>query len=956
MEKRIKINNKIETNKDANNYHKKINSQENLNIKYYQVKDNNKEHKSNLKNSNIKNKSGKIASIGTKKEHKHHHHHHHHKNRSTSMDPAQKEKNYFKYKLDNFGKEKEKKEKEKEIVRYKLFDLNNNIPKNVDKNTEKYYKAKYINNDNITENSYKKGCDKKDNYIEEEIGDKENTKNSNNNKGMQNKYISSNINYNYSDNKIYKLDENNINTLINGKKQKKANNENINNYFLENDNDISNNKNFNVRTPNSTSINNINFKEKQKNKNKNNNYRGSVVNNNNLNAKMKVKYLKNNECLNNKNNNIIEAELNLSQEKKELKENRINEEEKIIKRKRKSSMKISSKYSEKMQFQIYEERQKVMMDQNLLEKKKTQLYHMEEMKKKESLAQDNFIKSFLSNLSPFIDYNRIISQFQGGYTSLQSKLIYLDLNCPEDEFNYIYNKKNFYKSKNAKELCRKGIPLKYIKIFIEKLLNLENCNENYEFKYSMIMKNIDPKSLGDYVPYFCGFDKKKLKQVLPIHYLNENGITQLKTTLWLISDLVPKIEYSPIIVKMCSILLIFLDKEDVYEAMRTIIDMSYNPSEIFRLRWHFRFSYAENDKLCESIRIFLENESPNMKNLFEFFKERGLEPNLIIKDFCEGLFLNYFNFYGIIRFICIFLYEGAKSLYRFSYGLLNYIYEEKFEEIKNCNNDLIQQIRDIIFNIDDYKKIIEDSYNLQVSRFNNGYVKNISGENLKELEKPFEAPSIYNTENDNESQSIKSIKKENKNTQKYQENYLYNFYLPKFEPKSNILSDTEIIKFWAKLPKDMKHSDLVTIYSLSKKKINMKSIINLSSKYPKNYSILLIVETEQNELFGTILPKMLQETEENEYIELDNCYLVNFRPKISLYKDMFTKGMNMLCCNKKGLWFCKQEIGDLIFIDGTLSEGRTCRENTYFGQVNLTRKDNFIIKDLEIIVFVRNNF
>ena len=137
MEKRIKINNKIETNRDANNYHKKINSQENLNIKYYQVKDNNKEHKSNLKNSNIKNKSGKIASIGTKKEHKHHHHHH--KNRSTSMDPAKKEKNYFKYKLDNFGKEKEKKEKEKEIVRYKLFDLNNNIPKNVDKNTEKYY-------------------------------------------------------------------------------------------------------------------------------------------------------------------------------------------------------------------------------------------------------------------------------------------------------------------------------------------------------------------------------------------------------------------------------------------------------------------------------------------------------------------------------------------------------------------------------------------------------------------------------------------------------------------------------------------------------------------------------------------------------------------------------------------------------------------------------------------------
>jgi hypothetical protein len=100
---------------------------------------------------------------------------------------------------------------------------------------------------------------------------------------------------------------------------------------------------------------------------------------------------------------------------------------------------------------------------------------------------------------------------------------------------------------------------------------------------------------------------------------------------------------------------------------------------------------------------------------------------------------------------------------------------------------------------------------------------------------------------------------------------------------------------------------------------------------------------------------MLQETEENEYIQMDNCCLVNFRPKISIFKDVYSKGLNMLCCNKKGLWFCKQEVGDLFYIDGTLSEGRTNKNNTYFGPVILTCKDNFLIKDLEIIVFVENN-
>ena len=497
-----------------------------------------------------------------------------------------------------------------------------------------------------------------------------------------------------------------------------------------------------------------------------------------------------------------------------------------------------------------------------------------------------------------------------------------------------------------------------MKIFFRKLLNLENCKENYELKYNMTIKNLDPRYLGDYVPYFCGPDKKKLREVLPIHYLNEEGITALKTIMWLISDLVPKIEYCPLLIKICSILLIFLEKEEAYEAMRTLIEMNYKPAEIYKVKWHFRFSIMENNKLSESIKIFLEKESFSMQNLFMFFKQNGLEPNLLIKDFCENLFLNYLNFYAILRFICIFIYEGSKSLYRFTYGVLNYIFEKKFEEVKENKKHLILKIREALMNVTDYKSIFEDAFKLKVNRNNNGYIKDNLGEPIAELQKPFEAPSNYNTENDNESQNDSNknimnlqIKENNKNKRN---EYLYEYYLPKIEPKSNILKTKEIIGLFDKLPNNLKHNDLATIYSLSKKKINMKSILELSKKYSKSYSILLIIETGQNELFGVIMPKMLQQTEENEYIELDNCCLVNFRPKLNIYKDNYSKGINMLCCNKKGLWFCKQDVGDLIYIDGSLSEGRTCKNNTYFGPITLTQKDNFIIKDLEIIVFVQN--
>jgi hypothetical protein len=133
--------------------------------------------------------------------------------------------------------------------------------------------------------------------------------------------------------------------------------------------------------------------------------------------------------------------------------------------------------------------------------------------------------------------------------------------------------------------------------------------------------------------------------------------------MWLISDLVPKIEYCPLLIKICSILLIFLEKEEVYEAMPTLIEMNYKPAEIYKVKCHFRFSIMENNKLSESIKAFLENESFSMQNLFMFCKQNGLEPNLLIKDFCENLFLNYLNFYATLRFVCIFIYMKDQNLY-----------------------------------------------------------------------------------------------------------------------------------------------------------------------------------------------------------------------------------------------------------------------------------------------------
>ena len=465
----------------------------------------------------------------------------------------------------------------------------------------------------------------------------------------------------------------------------------------------------------------------------------------------------------------------------------------------------------------------------------------------------------------------------------------------------------------------------------------------------MVIKDLDTNYIGNYVPYYYGKAKIKLKEILSTYYLNEEGIKQLKIIMWLISDLVPKIEYSPFLLKICSILLLFFDKEEAFEAMRTLIEMNYDPNDIHALRWHFRYSFEENKKLVESIKIFLENQSDNIKELFYIFRKKGLEPIILINEFVESLFLDFLNFYGILRFICIFLYEGVKSLYRVSFGILNYIYVNNLDEIKACDKNLLFTLKNIIFNAFDYNRIFWESFDIKLSRFNNGYIKNNFGEDIEELEIPFECASKYNKDNMTKNESVQE--KENNDN-----NYISHYYLPAIEPKSNILTSKYIFKFWPKLPKIYKNCNLATIYSLSRKKINMRSIIELSNNYPSDFKILILVETEQEELFGFILPQMLYDTGEETYIKLDKCYLINFKPNIDIYNDTNeVKCENMLCCNKKGLWFCKIDEGDLIFIDGTLTEGKTCKKNKYFGDVCLTKKSNFLIKDFEIIVFVKND-
>ena len=498
--------------KHHHHHHKKLSTPSKIIVKHYNNGDKQISDKKLTENNEPKVTSNNdVINKENQKEEKKQHKHHHHK-RSSSIITSQREKDYFRNKLENFGKSSKEKKKS-----YKNPEANHNLPRNIDKNTAKYYRK-------LAEKNKRK----------HKIENNESGKESN---------ISQNIDNNNQKNNLQN------NELESNKEQNKYHIEDSINMVNKNIEKHKDEYERLIGLSNKDLIY-VNYKDAKKDSEKVDRP-----------IKRKSQYYVQNRR---NGNNIIEGMFNLDQQQlndnnknsKDAMENKDgNNNNNLKKRGRKASMIISSRYSVKMKSQIEEERENINKQQEKLEKKKNKLLHMEEIQRKESFAQEHFIKNFSLSLSPDIDYGRISARLPGDYTFLQSKLIYLELSCPEEEFNYIYNKKNFYKSKNAKELCRKGIPLKYMKIFFKKLLNLENFKENYSIKYEMVIKGIDPNYLGDYVPYCCGQNKKKLKEILPIHYLNEEGITHLKIIMWLISDLVPEIEYCPLLTKITSILL-----------------------------------------------------------------------------------------------------------------------------------------------------------------------------------------------------------------------------------------------------------------------------------------------------------------------------------------------------------------------------------------------------------------
>ena len=282
--------------------------------------------------------------------------------------------------------------------------------------------------------------------------------------------------------------------------------------------------------------------------------------------------------------------------------------------------------------------------------------------------KEDFNKNCLPYFTEYFSQEKMEKKISS-YKNFLEEYKKLEMVSTESAYKHVMSKKILLLSKNAKTLCRSGIQFKHFRNILLKMFNIEYSTEDFENKIKDVLKGRTFSDMEDQCP--PSFTTKNFEESLPFHYLNEKGIEALKEIVWLLNGVLPKIEYSPTLLSVASLLLIFLNKEETYEVLRNIIESDQNVAELNKLRWHFRYNMLENIKLDLSIKTCILDLSKDVAYQLKLIEDMGLPMLELIQDMVETFFLDYVNFLGIFKFLSFFLLEGVKGIYRLVYAVIS---------------------------------------------------------------------------------------------------------------------------------------------------------------------------------------------------------------------------------------------------------------------------------------------
>ena len=529
------------------------------------------------------------------------------------------------------------------------------------------------------------------------------------------------------------------------------------------------------------------------------------------------------------------------------------------------------------------------------------------------------------------------------YKNFLEELKKVEIISTESAYKHVMTKKILLLSKNAKTLCRSGIQFKHFKNIILKMFNVEYSTEDFENKIKDVLKGRSFSDIDDQCP---SFTDKTFEESLPFHYLNEKGINALKEVVWLLNGVLPKIEYSPTLLSVGSLLLLFLNKEETYEVLRNIVESDQNVAELNKLRWHFRYTVLENIKLDLSIKTCILDLSKDVGNQLKLVEDMGLPMLDLIQDMVETFFLDYVSFLGIIKFLSFFLLEGIKGIYRLVYAIISLcsltqeaqVYNRKdlskgsgfLETLQNkitVETKVQKRPREEVFKlfkeksnqIEKFFHLIDIATQWKLTHLNNNYMYQFIPQTIRD-----NLPKLKNL-----------------------------LYIPSFVPESRIIKRKEIPKLWELIPSDIKFCNGILLFDKEKNpECDLNTIYDVGEKLEDNSKIFFLIQTTNDEVFGGIMEQNIKLKENVQYLKPQQSFLFTIRPEMKVYEPSDKEHDEIVCFEPGAIRYGYGKDGPAITINYDLQEGSTEKDSVFGKDICLiqdySNEGGFNIKGLEI--------
>lgn len=368
--------------------------------------------------------------------------------------------------------------------------------------------------------------------------------------------------------------------------------------------------------------------------------------------------------------------------------------------------------------------------------------------------------------------------------------------------------------------------------------------------------------------------------------------------MWVLSNYNNSIVYSPQIVNIASLLLVYTSEEETFEVLSKMIKISAKTDKC--LEKFFTFTQTEIGNVVEMASLVIRHKR---NDLCEFFSSKGLNLGNTLAELVKDFFIGYLPLTFLTRVLPIFLLEGVKSQVKLIVSLM-VNYSEKIMDFES--GDFFSYLKQIFLHVCYPEQIIKYSFKIRLTKYS-----------FEKIESTYsDTPAAL-------------------------------YYRPQITQKFQILTEHLIEVLWSHLPGIYKHYRPGKLFSSQEHGCSMRTLLRKTQSEQKRTPMLLVILTEFKEVIGVFLDCAIQSSK--GYIGDSSSFVFTLKPEVEVYRST---GENNLYANinEEMCSFGGGGNGPALIIDEELLLGQSYVCSTFDNKV--LGRTYFNVLECEIIALL----